>query len=67
MLLKVDANSLSLRGIGDGPCNDINPVLDTNIFSLEEEKDYYFHVIDKFGQPEEASELHINLRKLTIE
>jgi hypothetical protein len=67
LLLKVDANSISLRGIGDGPCNDINPIIDTNIFSMVEPKDYYMHIVDKFGQMEFASELYVDLRKLVVE
>lgn len=67
LLLKVDANSISLRGIGDGPCNDINPIIDTNIFSMVEPKDYYMHIVDKLGQMEFASELYVDLRKLVVE
>ncbi len=67
LLLKIDDNSISLRGISDGPCNDINPVIDTNIFSMDEQKDYYIHIVDKLGQAEAESVLFIDLRRLAVE
>lgn len=47
----------------DGPCNGYDPIIKTNMFSMEEEKDYYMYLDDAFGQDDETSELYIDLRK----
>ena len=53
--------TLSLLGDYEGPCNGINPVLKTNIFSMKEEKDYYLYLNDRFGQDDCSSELYVDL------
>lgn len=57
--------SLSIRGSHEGPCNGINPVLKTNIFSMAEEKNYYLYIDDAFGKKnnEASAELYIDLVK----
>ncbi len=48
-------------GDDDGPCNGYDPVIRTNMFSMEEEKDYFLYIDDMFGQDEATSELYIDL------
>lgn len=56
-----EAGSFSLVGDYEGPCNGINPIIHTNIFSMKEEKDYYLYLDDLFGQDDCSSELYIDL------
>lgn len=30
-------------------CNGYDPVLETNMFSMKEEQNYYLHIVDAFG------------------
>ena len=54
---------LEIYGVDDGPCNGYNPVLKTNMFSMKDEKNYFFYIDDAFGQDEATSELYIDLVK----
>lgn len=47
----------------DGPINGYDPILKTNMFSMEEEKDYYMYLDDLLGQHADTSELYIDLKK----
>ena len=67
----VNEDSFIFRGDDDGPCNGCDPVLTTNMISMEEEKDYYLYINDRFGQEdrgieEATSELYIDLKKATV-
>lgn len=67
----VNEDSFIFRGDDDGPCNGCDPVLTTNMISMEEEKDYYLYINDRFGQEdrgieEATSELYIDLKKAIV-
>lgn len=65
--VQVKGNSISFRGDDDGPINGYDPVLKTNIFSMEEPQDYYLYINDRFGQYDEAtSELYVDLKRTEI-
>lgn len=64
--VNVKKDSVRFSGDDDGPCNGINPVLSTNIFSMEKEQDYYLYINDQLGQEDCSSELYIDLQKTTI-
>ena len=53
--------SIFFRGDDDGPCNGYDPVLNTNMFSMEEKQDYHLYIEDLFGQRENPSVLYIDL------
>ena len=52
---------VSFRGDDDGPCNGYDPVLKTNMFSMEAPQHYYMYIDDAFGQDAASSELYIDL------
>lgn len=63
-----NADYIAMRGVGCGPINGYNPKADTNLLSMNEEKDYYIYLDDMFGQLEDAtSEFYLDLRKTTVE
>lgn len=70
-LLAVDLkqDSIAFRGIDDGPINGYDPIANTNMLSLTEEKDYYLYINDWFGWSanEASSELYIDLRKIEVQ
>jgi hypothetical protein len=66
MLENID-NSLSVTGYGDGLYNDCLPDIQTNIFSMQEEKPYYLYINDHFGRRDCSSELYIDLRKAAVQ
>ncbi len=70
-LLAVDLtqDSIAFCGIDDGPINGYDPIANTNMFSLTEEKDYYLYINDMFGwsADEASSELYIDLRKIEVQ
>ena len=47
---EVEGKKLSFYGWDDGPCNSFDPIIATNMFSMEEEKDYYLYIDDLFGE-----------------
>ena len=57
---------VSFRGDDDGPCNGYDPVLQTNIFSMEQPQDYYLYIDDLFGQDDASSELYMDLKKVSV-
>ncbi len=63
----VENNSVNFYGIGDGPLNECDPVLKTNMFSMEKESDYYLYIDDFLGQHVTTAELYIDLKKVTPE
>lgn len=64
MAIEVDGEIASFRGDDDGPFNGIDPTLDTNMFSMAEQKDwYYLYIDDCFGQNDCTAELYIDLKK----
>lgn len=69
-LLAVDIkqDSIAFRGIDDGPINGYDPIANTNMLSLTEEKNYYLYINDLFGwsTEEASSELYIDLRKIEV-
>lgn len=54
------------KGEDDGPCNGYAPNIATNIFSMNEEKDYFLYIDDMLGQ-DISSELYIDLKKTELE
>lgn len=54
---------LKMYGEEEGVYNGFNPVLETNMFSMQNEQDYYLHIDDAFGQEDFSAELFIDLRK----
>ena len=46
--------------------NGYNPVLTTNIISMEKEQDYYLYIDDRLDQNDDSSELFIDLKKTTV-
>lgn len=63
----VDDNYVSFCGDDDGPCNGYDPLLQTNIFSMEKEQEYYLYINDLFGQDDATSELYMDLRKVKVQ
>ena len=62
----ITEDSVSFCGDDDGPCNGYDPVLNTNIFSMEKEQDYYLYIEDCLGQDEATAELYIDLKKVSV-
>lgn len=65
-LIAVDlrADSIAIRGTSEGIDNDYDPKVNTNLFSIEEEKDYYLYIDDLFGQyPHISAKLYMDLKK----
>ena len=54
------------HGEDDGPYNGYDPDIAANIFSMQEEKDYFLYINDRFGQDDATSELYIDLKKVSI-
>lgn len=66
--ITLNADSISFRGIDCGPLNGYIPKADTNLFSMNEEKDYYIYLDDMFGQWADASsEFYLDLIKVVVE
>ena len=62
----VSDSMVHFYGDDDGPDNGYDPVLDTNIFSMQQEKNYHLYIDDRFGQGGDTAELYIDLRKATV-
>lgn len=59
-------DSITTRGTEEGVFNGYNPKIDTNMLSMQEEKDYYLYIDDMFRQCDwmkASSELYIDLKK----
>lgn len=54
---------LKMYGEEEGVYNGFEPVMKTNMFSVQNEQDYYLHIDDAFGQEDSSVELFIDLRK----
>ena len=69
LAVDLDQDSIAFRGIDDGPINGYDPIANTNMLSLTEEKDYYLYINDLFGwsADEASSELYIDLRKIEVQ
>ena len=63
----IEKDSIRMYGDDDGPDNGINPVLSTNILSMEKKQDYYLYIDDRFGQDDASSELYIDLKQTAVE
>ena len=59
-------DTLLIYGTGDGPINGYTPEIETNIFSMIEEKEYYLYIDDMFGQ-DESDKLYIQLSKAEVQ
>lgn len=60
-------DSIAIRGVGCGPINGYNPKANTNLFSMNDEKNYYIYLDDMFGQWEDASsEFYLDLKQVEI-
>ena len=64
--VSVKKDSIQVYGTEDGPMNGYEPVLSTNIISMDIEQDYYLYIDDAFGQ-DVSSELYIDLKKIVVE
>ncbi|MCH5170984.1 MAG: hypothetical protein J1F24_06840 [Oscillospiraceae bacterium] len=64
--IEVTNDSIRFVGTDDGPINGYEPVLTTNLFSMQEEKDYFLYINDRFGQYDANAELYIDLKKTDI-
>lgn len=60
--MEVKEGRLQFSGDDDGPCNGYDPVLATNIFSMEKDREYYLYIEDLFGQNRYPAVLYIDLR-----
>lgn len=58
--------AIKICGYEDGPYNGYDPVISTNMFTMQAEKDYYLYVDDLFGQ-DESAELYIDLKKVDVQ
>ena len=64
--VEVNDNTVRFYGDDDGPCNGYDPILNTNIFSMETEQDYYMYIDPCFGQDSYPPKLFIDLKKVTV-
>ena len=64
--IESEPGKLHLYGDNEGPCNGYDPVVMTNIFSMNEKKNYYLYIDDRFGQDDYTSELYIDLVKAEV-
>lgn len=64
--VELTENSIRFYGDDDGPINGYDPVLHTNMFSMQEEKDYYLYIDDCFGQDGKSAELYIDMKKVSL-
>lgn len=60
--LNVKDNSIDIYGCCDGPINGCNPSIQTNMFDMSKEDDYYLYIDDMFGQ-DCSSELYVYLKQ----
>ena len=64
----LNTNTLRIRGTEEGQVNGYDPKIDTNLLSMQEEKNYFLYINDWFGQWADASaELYIDLKKEEFE
>ena len=63
--MKNQDGTVDLYGDYEGPLNDYNPKIKTNMFDMSEEKDYFLYLNDMFGQYA-SSELYIDLKKVEV-
>lgn len=63
-MIEVDTNNgyVVFNGSDDGPCNGYDPYIKTNIFNMDEEKEYCLHIDDLFGQ-DWSAEFYLDLIK----
>lgn len=67
MALVVKNGDAKLFGCEEGPCNNINPFIETNAFTMDEENDYHLYIKDQFFiEPWESSILMIDLKKTEL-
>lgn len=65
--LVVKNGDVKLFGCEEGPCNNINPFIETNAFTMDEEKDYHLYIKDQFFiEPWESSIMMIDLIKTEL-
>ena len=62
----IEDNVLRVSANLDGPMDDCAPTLNTNIFSMKKEQDYYLYVDDMFGQ-NASSVLSMDLFKTQVQ
>lgn len=63
--VEINKHTIGIHGTGEGKVNGYDPQVDTNLLSMQEEKDYYLYINDWFGQWADASsELYIDLEKI---
>lgn len=64
--VKLKDNTIEFCGKYAGPSDGYDPVLNTNMLSMQEEKDYYLYINDWFGQYGNSAELYIDLKKVEV-
>lgn len=66
--VNIDEKSFAIWGDRDGPYNGCDPKVFTNMFDMEEEKDYFLYIDNMFypSSREPSSELFIDLKKVSI-
>ncbi len=64
--VEVSGNAIRFFGDDDGPCNGYDPVLATNMFSMEAGQAYYLYIDDCFGQDSATAELYIDLQPVDV-
>lgn len=64
--VNIDDNTLRVSANLSGPMDDCAPTLNTNIFSMEKERNYYLYIDDMFGQ-NVSSMLSIDLIQTQIQ
>lgn len=65
--IEVKDGTMLFHGEDDGPCNGYDPDIATNIFSMQDEKDYFLYIDDCLGQDDATSELYIDLKKVAVD
>lgn len=66
MALEQAGDQMQCYGWDDGPCNGIDPILNTNMFSMQQEKaHYYLYISDAFGQGDAPDTLFLDLQKVS--
>lgn len=64
--VELTEDAVRVFGVDDGPCNGYDPVVATNMLSMQEENDYYLYINDALGQDDYSSELYIDLKKVVL-
>ena len=66
VIFELSEASIDCIGTGAGPINGSDPIIRTNMLSMQEEKEYYLYLDDLFGDDTQdaSAELQIDLKKI---